>query len=1366
MTVLDLTTGGELATFATHRTFAFRHKQVVGPDNRTLAAHLSEGGRHSVLLWDVAANREVIRLEAGGAPVSCSAFSPDGALFAFGTEAGTVFLCDTKTAEHRARSGVEGGGIAQLAFSPAASHLASRSKGGTVRLWNLGTDRVCATIPRRSAEIVRSSFNPDGSHLLSVYEDGAVKLWNLETGREERSFESGLPRLEWGEFSPGGETLIVRAPPGPGTGVNTTGYRLEIWDVATARRRAALGPLADCWLRFCANGQMFLGQRDSCHVGLYRVAGGEVRRFGVPSTRVWQYAFCSDESLLATGHEDGTIRLWQLQTGRQLALLRAHEERSVSRLLFARDGTTLVSTGRRGVKVWDVTMGRDLGRLRPPSGAPWRLYPGPGGNSLVSHSDACTLWDLAARREVGMIPFGPTVYGSAERDGSKAGLFAFPLRDSISLWDVRSGRRIATLPVGKNHVFSSDGATLASYGYEDGTIWLWNARTGQERSTLGPHPGPVSSACFSPDGTVLASVAVGTVTLWDAVSGHELAVIPGRENGISAFSFSPDGATLAARVGSAIELWSVPAKRKVAELVGHQRGWGLRFSPDGRTLASWVRDGQAPEATVFLWDTATGRARARLPGVRVKVREYDLHWWLAFAPDSTLLALPHPRGTQIWNVLQGKRIGVLRDPAPAWALAFSPDSRTLACRTERAMVLWDVATGVRLASGEDPYVLRHEDPRMRPCFSADGDTVAWVRSDGHVQVWDTSEVRTPTLAEARSVTGCRLEAFEVRRATTDGASRSADRELVRRGLTWGPHSPYRWLPGAQKGDAQGLYRLAVLREQQLRDREARRLHERATSTTGPGQNEWAAKSRERLEQMPWFQPWFAAYQSGKDLLAGGKVDEAIRTVRKSTVLTAEQQTHVARLLALRMTRAGDTHYSYGKLVEAEREWTVAMQLDVSVLDEFVPGWRGALVVLRTMPALTTGTYEDWVEAYKSAATELRAGDPERLGREVLAALTKADKTLLVASEYVRSGLAGPRSGLGVELAALASGLTRAAEQAIRPSLPTKAVDLERGIRALDLALEFAAHAKWHPDSLVRPLLFLAQKQFELGQKGRAIARCFQATGITPDADDVRRRLRELLGKLDRDQDAEGAYRKAIELYETFLRDHPRDPGDRTEVARTLGDLGELLERLRQNHGAEVALRRAVELYEALVRDHPEVPDYREALASAHGRLAGLLHELGRDEDAGKAYRGTIELYEALVRDHPDTPAYCSKLAWLLATCADESLRRPLEAVQLARKAVESSPKAGSYWTTLGVAHCRAGGWQDAVAALRRSTELGRGRGSSGFFLAMSHWQLENKDEARQWYEKAVAWMEKAEPDDEELKRFRSEAEELLGIAPE
>ena len=70
----------------------------------------------------------------------------------------------------------------------------------------------------------------------------------------------------------------------------------------------------------------------------------------------------------------------------------------------------------------------------------------------------------------------------------------------------------------------------------------------------------------------------------------------------------------------------------------------------------------------------------------------------------------------------------------------------------------------------------------------------------------------------------------------------------------------------------------------------------------------------------------------------------------------------------------------------------------------------------------------------------------------------------------------------------------------------------------------------------------------------------------------------------------------------------------------------------------------------------------------------------------------------------------------------------------------------------------AGDWKAAIAALEKSMELRKGGDSNDwFFLAMAHWQLGEKDKAREWYDRAVQWMDKNQPKNEELRRFRAEA---------
>ena len=67
-------------------------------------------------------------------------------------------------------------------------------------------------------------------------------------------------------------------------------------------------------------------------------------------------------------------------------------------------------------------------------------------------------------------------------------------------------------------------------------------------------------------------------------------------------------------------------------------------------------------------------------------------------------------------------------------------------------------------------------------------------------------------------------------------------------------------------------------------------------------------------------------------------------------------------------------------------------------------------------------------------------------------------------------------------------------------------------------------------------------------------------------------------------------------------------------------------------------------------------------------------------------------------------------------------------------------------------------------ALARSVELSSGGDAHDFFfLAMAHWQLDRKDEAHNWYDRSVEWMEKNGAKNEELIHFRAEAEQLLGV---
>lgn len=149
----------------------------------------------------------------------------------------------------------------------------------------------------------------------------------------------------------------------------------------------------------------------------------------------------------------------------------------------------------------------------------------------------------------------------------------------------------------------------------------------------------------------------------------------------------------------------------------------------------------------------------------------------------------------------------------------------------------------------------------------------------------------------------------------------------------------------------------------------------------------------------------------------------------------------------------------------------------------------------------------------------------------------------------------------------------------------------------------------------------------------------------------------------------------------------------------------------------------------------------------------------------RQYDKALADYSKAIELEPENPLPKNDLAWVLATCPDAKFRNAARAVELAKKAVDKKPKNGGYWNTLGVAHYRAGDWKAGIHALEKSMELRKGGGSEDwFFLAMAHWQLGRKDKARNYYDKAVEWMDKNKPKDEELGRFRAETAGLLGIS--
>jgi WD40 repeat protein len=248
----------------------------------------------------------------------------------------------------------------------------------------------------------------------------------------------------------------------------------------------------------------------------------------------------------------------------------------------------------------------------------------------------------------------------------------------------------------------------------------------------------------------------------------------------------------------------------------------------------------------------------------------------------------------------------------------------------------------------------------------------------------------------------------------------------------------------------------------------------------------------------------------------------------------------------------------------------------------------------------------------------------------------------------------------------------------------------------------------------------------------------------------------------RPAEAEAAYRQALHLLQGLVSSHPRRPEYRQNLARVHLEMGILFRGLNRHPEAEAAFVQALGLQEGLGDSVFNAGDDR---AATHDELGLLYQQMGRFREAAEHFRRFSK--------HPSSGEKTMRLndiAWFLATCPDAKSRDPALAVALAKRAAGRASRlfgggvVGTVCNTLGVAQYRAGDWKETLAALQKSLKL-RGGGDSFdfFFLAMAHWQLDEKEQACKWYAKAVQWMDKNKPQDEELRRFRAEAAELLGI---
>jgi WD40 repeat protein/serine/threonine protein kinase len=491
---------------------------------------------------------------------------------------------------------------------------------------------------------------------------------------------------------------------------------------------------------FSSDGSLLASGGDDSSVILWDVNSRKLLRTIVDKTTVNSVAFSPDGKTVASGGNDNTIRLWNSSSGVLISTLYGHSAAVIS-VAFSPDGKILASASLdRNVKLWDVGGRMLINTLSGHTDFVFSVAFSPDGKTLASGSYDHTvrLWAVSSAKLLNTLPASPdtsfvsgvafspdgTILASGSGDPTGGG------NSGVRLWNVGSGSLIRTLSATSfvwSVAFSPDGKTLTSSSSE-GTVWLWNVGSGKLINTLSDHIAEVNSVAYSPDGkTILSGSKDGVVRLWDTSNGNVIRNLYGNTNWVDSVAYAPDGKTVASDGNDAVvRVWDTRDGSLLYTLPGHKSAaWGLAYSPDSKILASGSYDN-----TIRLWDTSNGTL------IRTIIGHTNHVWSVDFSPDGkTLVSGSEDQTVRLWDVGSGVLIRTLSGhTGNVKCVVFSPDNKIIASSSDDQTIrLWDASSGALL--------------RMLPvsphwmntvAFSPDGKTLVSGSTSEWIHLWDVS----------------------------------------------------------------------------------------------------------------------------------------------------------------------------------------------------------------------------------------------------------------------------------------------------------------------------------------------------------------------------------------------------------------------------------------------------------------------------------------------------------------------------------------------------------------------------------------------------------------------------------------------------
>ena len=474
-------------------------------------------------------------------------------------------------------------------------------------------------------------------------------------------------------------------------------------------------------------------------------SGRELRTLKGHTVVVMGVALSADGRRAVSTSIDKTLKLWDVDSGRELRTFEGHSD-WVRGVALSIDGSRVISASAdTTLKLWDVDSGHELRTFEGHSAAVTGVALSADGRRAISASDDNTLklWDVDTGPELRTLQghVAPVMGVALSTDGSYA--ISASSDKTLKLWDVDSGRELRTF---EGHSDSVTGVALSADGRRaisasrDNTLKLWDMDTGCELRTLYGHSDWIRGVALSTDGSYAISASDDkTLKLWDVDSGRELRTFQYHSSWVRNVALSADGRrAISASDDQTLKLWDVDTGRELRTFHGHS-DWvrDVALSADGRRAIS-----ASDDQTLKLWDVDSGRELRTFQGHSGSVRGVALS-----ADGRRAISASSNHGLKLWDVDSGRELRTLTGYyGSVTSVALSTDaSRAISASSDHTLELWDVDSGRKLHT-----LMGHYGPVTSVALSADASRAISASYDNTLKLWDVDSGRELRTLEGHS----------------------------------------------------------------------------------------------------------------------------------------------------------------------------------------------------------------------------------------------------------------------------------------------------------------------------------------------------------------------------------------------------------------------------------------------------------------------------------------------------------------------------------------------------------------------------------------------------------------------------------------